>query len=323
MSRKGSTTVLPALGVLLFSVLLWGLAPVANRYLLRSISPIHLAVVRFVVASLLFVPIVVRMRKQRWSRADLLRALLCGLASILGYNVTATIGIQWVPAGIASLLTATSPLWITVLSRIFERTPLHWAVVVGLALGLGGIVTLIGWTALQPAQQGTLFLGMGLLLLASLMWAIYTVAVRPLSARYGSPVSTGITTIAGTLPLLFLWDPRLLPSVGHFRSADWLAFTLLALGSTVVATILWNYGVSRLPSSQAGIFLNLLPVVGAMGGKLFLDEPISQNMLLSGIIIIAGVVVTQIPLFMPSHQQPATSDAPLEERTSEKPILKR
>ncbi len=322
MSRKASTTVLPALGVLLIAVLLWGLAPVANRYLLRSITPIHLAVARFVVASLLFVPIVLLMRKQHWSRADLLRALLCGLASILGYNVTATIGVQWVPAGIASLLTATSPLWITVLSRIFERTPLHWAVIVGLALGLGGIALLIGWTALQPAQQGTLFLGMGLLLFASLMWAIYTVAVRPLSARYGSPASTGITTMAGTLPLLFLWDPRLLPSVGHFQQPDWLAFTLLALGSTVVATMLWNYGVSRLPSAQAGIFLNLMPIVGALGGKLFLDEPISPNMLLSGIIIITGVVVTQLPLFLASHQQPAERDELHEESMHEKPILK-
>jgi drug/metabolite transporter (DMT)-like permease len=112
------------------------------------------------------------------------------------------------------------------------------------------------------------------------------------------PVSTGITTIMGTLPLVGLWDQRLLPAFARLGPADWLAFALLALGSTVIATVLWNYGVARLPGAQAGIFLNLLPIVSILGGSLLLGEHISQSMLLSGIIIVAGVVVTQVPSFI-------------------------
>src|SRR5215469_1322454 len=99
MSRKELATVLSATGVLLLAVLCWGLAPVANRYLLRSLSPSYLVIARFVVASLLFLPVVAQMRKQQWRRADLLRSILCGLASILGYNVVVTYGLEWVPAG--------------------------------------------------------------------------------------------------------------------------------------------------------------------------------------------------------------------------------
>jgi len=295
MSRRERATFLSATGVLLLAVLCWGLAPVANRYLLRSLSPQHLVIGRFVVASLLFVPVVIQMRKQRWNRADLLRAIACGLASILGYNVIVTYGLEWVPASMGGILVATSPLWIALLSRIIEHKPLHWTMRVGLALGMGGVVTLVGWTALLPEQKGTLFLGMGLVILASMMWAIYTIAVRPLSHKYGAPVSTGITTIVGTVPLVVLWDPHLVSSYTQLREGDLLAFLLLTLGSTVVATILWNYGVTRLPSAQAGIFLNLLPVVSIIGGSLFLGEHISLNMLLSSIVIVAGVIVTQVP----------------------------
>ncbi|HEY0753885.1 MAG TPA: DMT family transporter [Ktedonobacteraceae bacterium] len=307
MPGRERTAFLSAIGVLLLAVLCWGLAPVANRYLLRSLSPPHLVVGRFVVASLFFVPLILRMRKQHWSRADLLRAIFCGFASILGYNVAVTYGLEWVSAGMGGLLVATAPLWIALFSRVVEREPLHWTGLVGLALSLGGVATLIGWTALLPEHKATLFWGMGLVLFASMMWAMYTVAVRPLSSRYGAPVSTGFTTIVGTLPLVFLWDPHLLPAFVQLREGDWFAFALLAFGSTVVATMLWNYGVTRLPSTQAGIFLNLLPVVSMGGGSLFLGEHISLNMLLSGVIIVAGVVVTQVPSFAAFQRQKAST----------------
>lgn len=303
MSRKERATFLSATGVLLLAVFCWGLAPVANRYLLRTLSPLHLVIGRFVIASLLFIPVVVQMRRQQWNRADLLLAIACGLTSILGYNVVVTYGLEWVPAGTGGLLVATAPLWIALFSRFIEHKALHWTVLPGLALGLGGVVILVGWTALLPKQQDTLFLGMGLVLLAAMMWALYTVAVRPLSRKYGAPVSTGITTIVGTLPLVVLWDPHLLPGYGQLVGGDWLAFLLLALGSTVVATVLWNYGVTRMPSAQAGIFLNLLPIVSVVGGSIFLGEPVSPNILLSGVIIVAGVVVTQVPSLMALQRQ--------------------
>jgi drug/metabolite transporter (DMT)-like permease len=321
MFRRECATFLAATGVLLLAVLCWGLAPVANRYLLRFLDPLHLVIGRFVVASLLFVPVIVQMRKQRWSRADLLLAIFCGFASILGYNVTVTYGLEWVPAGMGGLLVATAPLWIALLSRVVEHKPLHWTALVGLALGMGGVVTLVGWTALLPNRKGTLFLGMGLVIFASMMWAIYTVAVRPLSRKYGAPVSTGITTIVGTLPLVLLWDPRLLPTFVQFQQSEWLAFALLALGSTVVATMLWNYGVTQLPSAQAGVFLNLVPVVSIVGGSLFLGEQVSPNMLLSGIVIVAGVVVTQVPSFVAfrSRQTP-TNEIDEDETRISKPL---
>jgi drug/metabolite transporter (DMT)-like permease len=295
MSRERAT-FLAAIGALLLAVVCWGLAPVANRYLLVSVSPLHLVVLRFIVASLLFVPIILQMRKQRWSRRDGWLAIFCGLASILGYNVIVTFGLQWVPAGIAGLLGATTPLWIALLSRVFLREPLHWAVSLGLILGLSGVLMLVGWTALRPGQHGSLILlGIGLVILAYLMWAVYTIAVRPLSRRYGASVSTAITTFLGSLPLVTLWDPRLLPAFAALQAPAWFAFVLLALGSTVVSTVLWNYGVARLPSAQAGVFLNIMPVVSVLGGSFFLHEQVTPGMLIGGAIIMISVVVAQLP----------------------------
>jgi drug/metabolite transporter (DMT)-like permease len=294
MSRE-RVTFLSAVGALLLTVACWGLAPVANRYLLGSVSPLHLVVLRFIVASLLFIPIILQMRKQRWNRRDGLLAIFCGLTCILGYNVIVTFGLQWVPAGIAGLLGATTPLWIALISRIALREPLHWAVSLGLILGLSGVMTLVGWTTLHADQGRNELLGIGLVILAYLMWAVYTIAVRPLSRKYGASVSTAITTFLGSLPLVALWDPHLLPTFATLQAPAWLAFALLALGSTVIATVLWNYGVACIPSAQAGVFLNVMPVVSVLGGSFFLHEQITPGMLAGGAIIIVSVVVAQLP----------------------------
>ncbi|MGH2482546.1 MAG: EamA family transporter, partial [Ktedonobacteraceae bacterium] len=106
--------------------------------------------------------------------------------------------------------------------------------------------------------------------------------------------STALTVVIGTLPLLTFWDNATWPVMGHLGLFAWLALGLLVLGSTVIATILWNYGVARTASSQAGLFLYLVPLVSVTGGALFLHERLSIITLLSGMLIVAGVVLAQV-----------------------------
>ena len=146
-------------------------------------------------------------------------------------------------------------------------------------------------------------LGTGLVIFASFMWAIYTVAVRSLSQKYGVLVSTGLTTMLGTLPLMVLWDSHLLPTIAALSLSDWFAFVLLTLGASVVAPYLWNYGVAQLPGAQAGIFLNMQPFVSILGGSLFLEERLTTSMLVSGLLIMVGVVVAQLPSFTIQRQR--------------------
>ena len=68
---------------------------------------------------------------------------------------------------------------------------------------------------------------------------------------------------------------------------------LIALGflATTVTTILWNWGLSRVPAGQAGIFLNLEPVVGAMLGVTLLHEMLGMSAIAGGLLIVAATLV--------------------------------
>jgi drug/metabolite transporter (DMT)-like permease len=294
--HKNQHTELLTLGALLLAALCWGSAPVATRYLLAYFNPLPLLLLRFLIAAIFFLPMLLALRTFSWSRGDWVLAIFCGLTAIIGYNVTVTYGLRWIPAGIAGLLIATEPIWIALISMGLLRERLRWPVVCGLLLSLVGIAILFGTASLESFAHGnpTFLAGAALTLLAAVMWAIYVVAVRPLSCKFGARSSTALTIVLGTIPLLAFGNTHLVPRVIALPFAAWIALILLGIGSSVVATICFNYGAARTSSSRAGLFLYLVPLVSVAGGGLFLHEQIGSTVIVSGLLIMAGVALAQV-----------------------------
>ncbi|MGH2482146.1 MAG: EamA family transporter, partial [Ktedonobacteraceae bacterium] len=88
-SRRSS---LLTTGALFLAALCWGLAPVATRYLLNYFSPLQLVLLRFLMGTLLFLPLLLPLRSQRWTWKLLSWVILCGLVGIVGYNVPVAYG---------------------------------------------------------------------------------------------------------------------------------------------------------------------------------------------------------------------------------------
>ena len=131
--------------VLTVAVLCWGLAPVATRYLLTTNIPaLSLLILRFLVSSVVFVPLVIlRSKGVQWNEALLWQICFCGVLSIIGYNTIVTFGIQLIPAEMAGLLLATEPLWIVLLSSLILRETLRWPMIAGLVIAGVGILFLL------------------------------------------------------------------------------------------------------------------------------------------------------------------------------------
>ncbi|HEY9646870.1 MAG TPA: DMT family transporter [Chroococcidiopsis sp.] len=295
------------IGGLIVAVLCWGLAPVAMRHLVTEITPMQMVAVRLAIASVLFLPILLQIRAVGWTRRDLLLAALLGLVGMDGYYIPVTFGAQWISSGLIGLLSATGPIMIILLSVLFLKERPSRGLFLGLGLSLVGLVILLGPSALQPALQsasqptlqpiaqssGTL-IGVGLVLLSVLMWSIYCVAMKPLSLKYGVLPFTSVNTLASALlPTLFMGD-GLAENLSQLDPIGWLALLLLAIGSTVMATLLWNLGVSHLGASQAGLFLYVIPLASVLGGYLFLGETIGLDVVLGGLMILAGVAIAQL-----------------------------
>src|SRR5512140_3001864 len=158
------------------TVLLWASAFPAITVAVRGLGPAGLAVARLALAAPL-------MGVRRPALRDLPLIALCGLAGMTGYQLLLNAGERVVPAGTASLLVATAPVYASLLAVAFlgERSSRRrWA---GSAVALAG-------TALIAASHGlgfgapSLFNGALIVLAAAVLQAIFHTAQKPLLARY-------------------------------------------------------------------------------------------------------------------------------------------
>ncbi|EFH79998.1 DMT family transporter [Ktedonobacter racemifer] len=282
-----------AYSALLLSAICWGLAPVATRYLLIAFTPLQLVFVRFVLAALFFLPLLTSLRHFQWSMKKVSWIIFCGMTGVLGYNVPVAYGLRIIPSSLAGLLIATEPIWILLIAAIVLREKIAWTAVIGLLFSLLGITVLFGQAYVDAIWNMQNVPGALLIVLAAFMWSIYTLSVRRLSKEVGARTATALTMIVGTVPLLTSWDTHIWTILSQVSGTAWLALALLILGSTVAATILWNYGVAYTTSSQASLFLYLIPFISIIGGTIFLHEHTSILSLFSGLLILGGIALAQ------------------------------
>ena len=277
---------------ILVSVVLWGLAPVATRYLVLNADPLGVLGIRFALCSLCYLPVLpwLKLGEVRWSRRSLGMLAACGVVGVVGYNVPMTLGIRDVHAGFAGILLSTEPLWIALLSVVVLKhrltAPLAW----GLGVAFAGVVTLSVGNGLTVSTS--MFGGAALVLLGAFMWGAYSVAVGPLVRRYGALRVSAVTMWIGTVPLLAVCAAGMLST--SLDGTGWLILFLYGLGPNLIGMLLWNYGLSRVPGPQAGLLLNLYPVVSVAGGVTLLGEPLTVTTLLGGLIVLAGLLLSQL-----------------------------
>ncbi len=284
-SSSSSGPPRPALASGLSAVVMWGLAPVATRAAVLHLGPLPLLVLRALLAGLIVLPWAgPALRRQ--SRANpaqpgsaqpgFARLAAAGLLGMVGYFLPVAVGIQWLPASTAALILATEPVWIMCLGRLCCGERVSRGAWLGSAVALGGVAIIAGPRVLAAGSGGRALAGIGLVMLGTMLFAVYTVVLRPVTEAYGARAATAASTAVGAVPYLALL-PFALGShqLAHCPPSAWTDLVFLAVGSTVAGMLLWNIAVLRLGSSQAGLLLFLEPCVGVTGGVFLLGEHLS------------------------------------------------
>ena len=286
-SGAGTAAGLAAVGI-------WGMAPVATRALVLQLAPLPLLVIRMGLAALVLLPWcgpVLRRPGRRYAP----RLIIAGLLGMVGYNLPVTIGLQWVPAATAGLVLASEPVWLLLLAAVFlgERVSRRcWA---GAAVALAGVGVLAGPSALSAHRGAGELAGVGLIALGTLLFAAYTLMLRPLSRAIGAVPATAASTVAGSLFYAALAGTVTSGQLSRLPAAAWAELAFLALGSIVVGMLAWNLAVARLPSQRAGLLLYLEPLVSVAGAVALLGERLSAGLAIGGLLILGGIAATWTP----------------------------
>jgi uncharacterized membrane protein len=196
---------------------------------------------------------------------------------------------EWLPASSAGLLLATEPVWVLVISYVFLGERAGPRVLLGSGVALAGVAVIAGPSALSSGYGMRAVAGAALVLLATMAFGGYTIVLRPLSEKYGPVSATAVSTVLGAVPYLAfvrpLWPSRL-------SQPAWAELLFLALGSTVAGMLLWNQAIVRGGSARISRLLYLEPVVSVLGAMVFLGERATAAVLVGGVLLIAGVLMT-------------------------------
>lgn len=271
----------------------WGASFLFMRWSAPEFGTLSLAWLRVSGGALFLLPILL----WRQGRAPLAQMqalwrpmLVIGLVNSAAPFALFAYALQHLPAGAASILNATVPMWTALVAWVWiAQTPTALRVL-GLLLGFVGVVLLVQARG-AGAQAGELhLLGALACLLATLNYAVAAIGTQrwlgglsPLAVATGSQLSAAAWLL---LPGLLAW-PAQWPG-----ARSWLALLGLAVLCTGLAYLLYFRLFARVGASKAVTVTFLIPLFAIVWGALFLGERLSASMLGGGLLVLAGTALS-------------------------------
>jgi len=262
---------LPAIIGLLVAMFLWGSSFIALKVAFSAYAPMTAIFARLVVGSLFFLSLLPRWKNVTYQKGDWKLLLLMALFEPCFYFIFEAHALKCTTASQAGMVTAVLPLLVAVIARIVLKEKVREKTIVGFSLAIAGVYWL-SLTSEVSLWAPCPMWGNFLEFLAMVCAAGYTICVKYLSRRYNAMFLGAIQSFVGTVffaPFLFFSDQGI---PGHFPLWPTLAILYLGCMITFVAYTLYNYGVSKIPASQASAFVYLIPVFAIIFGWLILDE---------------------------------------------------
>ncbi|MGY3237602.1 MULTISPECIES: DMT family transporter [unclassified Bradyrhizobium] len=187
-----------------------------------------------------------------------------------------------------AVFTALTPLLTVLLSALLLRETPTVGLVGGGVLSLAGLVYLVSGGDPAALLRNGVHPGDPLMFLAALVYALYGVLLK----RWDLPVVGWQSTYMQALCALAIMFPAFLATPAPMRALNAETLPLIAYAgglASIVLPFLWVRGVQILGPNRCAIFMNLLPVLTALGAILLLGEPVRASDVIGGGVALAGV----------------------------------
>jgi drug/metabolite transporter (DMT)-like permease len=272
----------------------WGCGFFFGKIALAEMNVGAMVFYRFFFAMLAYVPLLL-LHRPRLNRGEWNLLLLCSFLGVPLQFLIQFSGLNRTTVSHASLMVGTMPVILAVGATLFAHERMDRT----------------GWLALAASTTGAALIALGahettstlngptltgdLLVVLSLVIALGWVLLnKHLLQRHSAIVVSAYGTTAGTLMLCvcvpFLYG---LPPITHVSPKAWLALIASGVLCTAATTLLWNWGMTQVPASQAGVLLNMEPLIGSLLGVLILHEALGPSARIGGgLILTAAIVIT-------------------------------
>ena len=224
-----------------------------------------------------------RVWESKIDREDRSRVALLAFAWIAAPLTLFPVAQQWIDSAVAGMLNGATPIFTMLLASLLLRALPTRLQMVGVILGFSGLVAI----AIPSAgEQTTAAVGVVMILVATIGYAISLNMTTPLQQKYGSAPLMARVLLLGAIMVtpfgLFGW------SQSGFAWGSLAAVLSTGLMGTGLAFILMGTLAGRVGATRASFLTYLIPVVALFLGVVFRDEQISGLAIAGVFAVIAG-----------------------------------
>jgi drug/metabolite transporter (DMT)-like permease len=294
--------------LLLLTAAIWGGGFVAQRVGMDAMEPFTFNAIRFALGAASLAPIVVVARKLSWRggmppgdfplRSTLLGGILAGLVLFAGAAFQQW-GLVYTTAGKAAFITGLYVVIVQIFAFLVGQRPPAQA-------ALGAILALFGLYFLSVREDFTVSLGDGLEMVGAIFWACHVLVIGRLSPKVDALMLSLIQfAVCAALNALFAVATEQIAAESIAKAAVPILYG--GLMSVGVAFTLQVFSQKKAHPGHAAVILSSEAAFGALYGWAFLGEILSPKGLAGCGLMLAGVIVSQIPRLMSdsSRLQPA------------------
>ncbi len=270
--------------LIIISAATFGTLPILGRFAYADgMDVTTLLFLRFTCAAILMF-IWLKIRKEPLPRGRVLLQLAgMGGLGYVGQSFCYMSAIQYASTGLVSLLLYLYPVFVTVLTVIFQKVKLTSRTILALALATIG-------AALTANPQGGALPGIVLAISAALIYAVYILVGTGVMQKVSSVQSSFVIFASAAL----VFGGMTLARGPHWPTTQtgWLAVGGIAVVATMIPVATFLAGLKIVGATDASLLSTLEPVVTVILAATILGESVQTMMLLGGGLILAAVILT-------------------------------
>jgi len=281
--------------LLFLTTLFWAGNAVAGKLAVGHISPFLLTSLRWLVATLLVMPLAYKYLRQDWvlARRNLLFLFVLGAIGFSLFNNLMYTALQTTTAVNAAIIQAALPVVIFGLNFIVYRISVNKDQLMGFTITVIGVIVVVAKGQWQLLSSLEFVAGDVLMLFAITSYGIYSVMlIRKPAIHWLSLIAIlSISAFLASLP--FVASELIDHSVIIPDLTAWLVVLYTALFASLCAQMFWIRGIELVGANATSVFINLVPILATLLAILILDEPLYWYHVLGLILITGGIALSQ------------------------------
>ena len=268
--------------VLTFLGAIWGSAFIFIKIAAPEFGAIGLVQARLIIASIVFLPILLRKKYLSLVKFSWKHSLLLAVTNNAIPFTLFSFGSFGADSNVLAILNSTTAFNTMIIAFFWLNEKISFKQIFGLILGFIGVIILV-----NPDSSSTSIISAFLCLIGATCYSFSTVFIQKHSQQTDKLVLIGWSIIFSAfimIPITLLNLPPKMPSINAFTAAVWLGSV-----STGLAFFGYVYLIEKIGAVKTSTVAYFLPIFGIIWGSIFLNEVITPGILLGCGTILIGV----------------------------------